>query len=283
VRTHVVEAATGREAVFEVCRAVLRDGREVSPRGQRTMELSPTHLEVLDPTDVIPDGINRARLLPAIAAAEALQNVAGVARPGLMSRISSFFPKPTGRWGEGVETYGPRVGPQMPDVVELLRRDPDSREAVVSVWRAGDIAGGQAHNLCTVSLQFLVRGGRLDLLVNMRSNDAWYGLCYDLFQFAQVQLTLALCLGVPAGRYFHSAASMHLYERHWRAASELTPPAPWTVRPGTTLRGVGYHGQEWATAADRAAILLEGRLPAGPTPTELWYAETLAPYGPDGS
>lgn len=280
MRTTLIRATTGRDTVLQVCREVLEQGRVVSPRGQRTLELSPVHVELADPTDTIPDGINRAKLLPAIAAAEALQNVAGVAMPGLMSRISRFFPKPTGRWGEGIETYGPRMGRQLDDAVELLRRDPASREAVVSIWRAGDIDGGQAHNLCTLSLQFLLRGGRLDLLVTMRSNDAWYGLCYDLFQFAQVQLTAARCLGVPAGRYFHSAASMHLYERHWEAAERLTPQERGA---GGWHLGVGWrNGQSWDEARERALEILRGRLPGFATATEQWYRETLAPYAPNG-
>ena len=282
MRTRVIRAANGREAVYSVCSALLADGREVSPREQLTRELSPVHLELVDPADTLPDGINRVKLLPAIAAAEALQNIAGVSMPGLMSRISSFFPKPTGRWGEGVETYGPRIGEQLRDVEALLKGDPDSREGVVSIWRDGDIVGGQAHNLCTVSLQFLVREGALDLFVTMRSNDAWYGLCYDLFQFAQVQLTLARCLDVPAGRYFHTAASMHLYERHWQAASELRfPLRAW---PPQHLTGLGSHaGMPWVYPRERARKLLSGELPPQLTPTEQWYVDTLAPYEPDGS
>jgi thymidylate synthase len=282
VRTHVFQATDGREAVYAVCRALLKGGRAVSPRGQATLELSPVHLELHDPTDTLPTGINRAKFLPAIAAAEALQNVAGVAMPGLMHRISKFFPAPTARWDKGIETYGPRIGPQMNDVVELLRRDPESREAVASIWRSGDIVGGQAHNLCAVSLQFLVRDGAVDLLAYMRSNDAWYGLCYDLFQFAQVQATVARCLELAVGRYFHTAASLHLYERHVEAASELTPPR--AGDEGPMLTGIGWRsGQPWSIARARALTLLTGGLPAFATPTEQWYADTLAPYSPDGS
>lgn len=275
-----IEAATGREAVYKACAALLERGRYVAPRGAETLELAPVVIELAEPSDTLPTGIGRAKLLPAIAAAEALQNVAGVAVPGLMSRISSFFPKPTGRWGEGVETYGPRIGPQMRDVVELLWRDAMSREAVVSIWRAGDITGGQAHNLCTTSLQFLIRGGALELYVQMRSNDAWYGLCYDLFQFAQVQLTVARCLGVPAGRYVHTATSLHLYERHWEAARALTPPAP--NLKSEHHWGIGNAWQSWPQASARAVALLNGALPTAATATERWYAETLAPYAPDG-
>lgn len=280
MRTVTIRANTGRDAVLQVCRAVLADGREISPRGQRTRELSPVHLEIAQPLDALPTGINRARLLPAIAAAEALQNVAGQAMPGLMSRISKFFAKPTGRWGDEVETYGPRIGPQMDDAVTLLRTDPDSREAVVSIWREGDIVGGQAHNLCTVSLQFLLRDGGLDVLATMRSNDAWYGLCYDIFQFAQVQATVARCLDVPVGRYFHTAASMHLYERHWEAASALTAPAP--GMSGPVLDGIGLYGQSWDLARKRALSILHGGCPIDSTPTERWYFDTLAPFAPDG-
>jgi hypothetical protein len=117
----------------------------------------------------------------------------------------------------------------------------------------------------------------------MRSNDAWYGLCYDLFQFAQVQLTVARCLGVPAGRYFHSAASLHLYERHWGAAGELAPPPlAYTGRP---LDGIGWQdGQEWGAARARAWALLHGQSESLRylTPTERWYADMLAPYDPAG-
>lgn len=281
MRTVTIRANTGRDAVLQACRAILEDGREVRPRGQLTKELSPVHIEVANPADMIPDGIGRAKLLPAIAAAEALQNIAGVAQPALMSRISSFFPKPTGRWGEGVETYGPRLGRQLDAAERLLSRDPDSREAVATIWRAGDIDGGQAHNLCTVSLQFLIRDGGLDLVVYMRSNDAWYGLCYDLFQFAQVQLTMARCVGVPVGRYFHTAASLHLYERHLVAASALSSPAPGFK--GRPHWGIGHAWQVWNTARERALMILRGERPDLMTPTERWYADTLAPYEPDGS
>lgn len=281
MRSVTIRARTGRDAVLQVCREVLEFGRHVSPRSQPTLELSPVHIELHNPADTLPDGINRVKLLPAIGAAEALQNVAGVAMPGLMHRISKFFPKPTSRWEEGVATYGARMGRQLDDAVELLRRDPDSREAVVSIWGAGDITGGQAHNLCTVSLQFLMRDGGLDLFVTMRSNDAWYGLCYDLFQFAQVQLTVARCLDVPAGRYFHSAASMHLYERHWEAASQLRSGLD---RPRQRLTGIGWdRGQTWNIARLRAFAILSGDHDAlDLSSTEQWYVDTLAPYAPDG-
>lgn len=284
MRTVTIHASTGRDAVLRACREVLEFGREVSPRGQRTLELSPVYIELRNPADTLPDGINRAKLQPAIAAAEALQNIAGVSMPGLMSRISAFFPKPTSRWDKGNETYGPRIGTQMDDAIGCLRGDPESREAVVAIWREGDIVGGQAHNLCTTTLHLMIRHGKLDLFVNMRSNDAWYGLCYDLFQFAQVQLTAARCLDVPVGRYFHAAHSLHLYEGHWEAASQLQAPAP--DHAPLRLHGIGAADDRphaWAEARARAYALLCGELLHGETTTEWWYRSVLAPFDPDGT
>jgi thymidylate synthase len=47
---------------------------------------------------------------------------------------------------------------------------------------------------CTLTLQFLIRQGRLDMIVNMRSNDLLWGFSYDITQFAFVQRLLAMCL-----------------------------------------------------------------------------------------
>lgn len=272
-----IHANTGRDAVLDACRLILTHGRHAGPRGQTTLELMPVTIVLEDTADTIPDGIGREKLTPAIAAVEALQNVAGFAAPEIMSEITSFFPKPTGKYADHVETYGPRMRDQLPDVVDLLRRDLETREAVVAVWRPGDVTGGQAHNLCTTTVQFLCRGGRLDLHVNMRSNDAWWGLCYDLFQFAQVQQTVARCLGVPAGRYFHNAASMHLYERHWEAASKLHPAE--RGHEGQRVEGLGIHdGQSWHVAVTRATLLLKGQPMIGTSPSERWFQGQLGAY-----
>ena len=61
----------------------------------------------------------------------------------------------------------------------------------------------------------------------MRSNDAVWGLPYDVFLFTFIQELLSVRLGVQLGTYFHFATSLHIYERHFELAREvLKSPRP---------------------------------------------------------
>src|SRR5262249_49928360 len=75
-----------------------------------------------------------------------------------------------------------------------------------------DISGDHKDVPCTCTLQFLVRGGALDMFVTMRSNDAYKGLPHDVFAFTMLQEMMARDLGCSVGRYKHAAGSLHLYE-----------------------------------------------------------------------
>lgn len=272
-------AQNGRSAVLEACRSILEAGTVNAPRGMATRELLFARITLEDPRDVVADGICRRGLLPAIGYGEGLQCVAGVSAPGLMADISSGFPRPSSRWATDVPTYGERLGEgdQLGEVARKLREDPDSRQAVALVWRHDDPYAGQAHNLCTIGMQFLLRRGMLHMAVHMRSNDAWHGLPYDLQQFAIVQASLAACLGVPMGRYVHTANSLHLYERHWGAAEELAAQPGFA--PKARPLAVGRWLEPWATVRERAAKLLRGEALDGfVTDSERLYQGALAKY-----
>ena len=114
--------------------------------------------------------------------------------------------------------YGPRLFrmrgeiDQLANVVRLLRAKPDSKRAVIQLFDAGDIALEKKEIPCTTTLQFLLREGRLSLLVTMRSNDAFKGLPHDIFCFTMLQEFVARKLGVELGAYHHFAGSLHVYE-----------------------------------------------------------------------
>lgn len=123
--------------------------------------------------------------------------------------------------------------------LEELRRDPDSRRAVIHINRPGDlrraISWGSKDVPCTMSVQFLIRAGRLHMHVLMRSNDVTWGLPYDVFSFTSIMEAFLLELqasGVPVtdlGHYHHTVGSLHLYEQHFEMASRIgreVHPAP---------------------------------------------------------
>lgn len=149
-------------------------------------------------------------------------------------------------------TYGPRIAWQLRHVVEMLRADPGSRQAVVQVHEPGDTGKGYPEDPCTLSLQFLIRGGRLHLVVTMRSNDLWLGTPTDVYMFTLLQREMASVLGLHQGHYFHQAGSLHLYDRHRdREVPHLTDG---TVIPERTSLGC----ETWEGVVAQAKSFLDG-------------------------
>jgi thymidylate synthase len=121
--------------------------------------------------------------------------------------------------------YGPKVIDQLPYVVAKLRQDVSSRQAVINIWRENP---PQTKDVpCTLSLQFLIRMGRLWCLATMRSSDAWLGWPYDVFNFSMVAHAVLIYLqqlgvtGLSLGNLVLTAGSQHIYERHYDVAKEL--------------------------------------------------------------
>lgn len=219
---HVLTLSPGK-AVEAACRTLLNHGHETSPRGQRTLEVLNATLEVAEPWR-IPFRLEARGLNQRIGMAEAAQLIGQVSDPELMTGISAVFQ----RYQDGGRfhgAYGPRIAGGLHRVVTLLEQDPDSRQAVLSVYYQHQDLGSGARDIpCTLTLQFLLRGGELRLRTSMRSNDAWLGLPYDLVQFCALQGAVAAALDVPMGPYTHTVGSLHLYEQHWDGARDLSSP-----------------------------------------------------------
>jgi len=118
--------------------------------------------------------------------------------------------------------YGPRLRPQVSDVIKQLTGKPSSKRAVVALFdrddnnRLSDVSPAQENEKiqppCTCTLQFLNRDGALQMITHMRSNDAVWGLTHDVFCFTLLQEYVARSLGVPLGSYTHVAGSLHVYD-----------------------------------------------------------------------
>lgn len=108
---------------------------------------------------------------------------------------------------------------QLEMVEKLLKKDPNSRQAVIHIKQARNLIDYPTKDVnCTVCLQFFIRKGKLSLTTYMRSNDLWMGYPNDIFQFTAIQIYLAMRLGVELGCYTHIAGSLHLYERDYKIA-----------------------------------------------------------------
>lgn len=132
----------------------------------------------------------------------------------------------------GRAIFGDGVRPdQWRAVVEELRGDPDSKRAVVQIFRGEELyIPANPDVSCTLGLQFVGREGALHACGFMRANDAYRGMSSDVFSFTFLQEVLARELGLRLGGYVHSVGSLHIYDSDSKRVGEvLADPAAGAV------------------------------------------------------
>lgn len=121
-------------------------------------------------------------------------------------------------------SYGPRVVDQIRYIVDTLEKDPDSRQAVMTIWRPNPRDSKDIP--CTISVQWFIRNNVIHCIDTMRSSDIWLGLPYDVFNFTMLTGYIMLCLrerGVTPklGTISVNAGSRHLYENQFQKAKYI--------------------------------------------------------------
>lgn len=126
--------------------------------------------------------------------------------------------------------YGHRMrsvngfGDQLADVVLALRRDPDSRRAIVGIWQPDLDSGYDGKDMpCNCTIAFKLRDGRLHMSVFNRSNDmVWGAYGANVVQFSTLLEYVAAMLAVPVGTYYQWSDSFHVYEAEpaWQRIKE---------------------------------------------------------------
>lgn len=151
------------------------------------------------------------------AAAELIWYFSGNSCGEMICRYAPSYKRFLDEHGNAHGGYGPRIMRYLKTVIEMLKEKPDSRQAVISIFRPEDVYFAQEGSCkdipCTIALQFLVRNDKVHLITTMRSNDAWLGLPYDVFCFTSIQWVVAQALGLEVGTYCHNVGSMHLYTK----------------------------------------------------------------------
>lgn len=109
-------------------------------------------------------------------------------------------------------TYHSRMAEQFDFILSELRRNPDSRRAVIDVrdWR---VDSKKSNPACLQHIQYFIRDGKLHCKVLFRSNDAAKASFMNAFSLIMLQKRFAGELGVDMGTYTHRANSYHVYEK----------------------------------------------------------------------
>lgn len=158
-----------------------------------------------------------------------------------LSRYREFAEEDGTIWG----AYGPRIfggeRSQYEIVLQTLRDKPTSRQAVIQLFDRQDIEAAHKDVPCTCTLQFLQREGVLNLVVHMRSNDAYWGLPHDVFAFTMIQEIVANELGYKMGSYKHLVGSLHLYDSSREDVASFLEEG---VQPTSAMPSMS-HGRQW--------------------------------------
>lgn len=141
---------------------------------------------------------------------EKMEYLTGQTDPDRLVYYNSNFENYRSEYGVFDGAYPERLGYWYRHIYNLLKADPDTRQAVMTIYGVQDRHKSKDIP-CTLSFQFFIREGKLHMIANMRSNDVLWGLPYDTAGFCFIQEALAACLGVEVGTYELHAGSLHIY------------------------------------------------------------------------
>jgi thymidylate synthase len=114
---------------------------------------------------------------------------------------------------------------QISQVLQELKRNPDSRRMLVSAWNVADIPRMKLAP-CHAFFQFYVAQGKLSLMLYQRSADFFLGVPFNIASYALLALMMAQVCGLRPGELVHNLGDTHLYLNHLEQAREQLQRQP---------------------------------------------------------
>lgn len=102
---------------------------------------------------------------------------------------------------------------QLAQVVEQIKRNPDSRRHLVVAWNPAEV-DNMALPPCHYAFQFYVAGGKLSCLFNMRSVDTFLGLPFNIASYAFLTHMIAQQCDLEPGELIWTGGDVHIYSNH---------------------------------------------------------------------
>lgn len=222
-------------SLAEIYKSLYNDmlnAKEISPRGMKTKEIICPQILLTDPRSRLAYNKNRKFSLK-YALVESLLLFDNTNELKYFSacnkNIHNFSDDGEHLYG----SYGYRIAEYIPEIIEKLKFDNNSRQIVLPILRIEDVVKDTKDVPCTLNLQLIIRDGKLNMITNMRSNDIIWGLPYDIYTFTTLQEVIANTLKIELGWYMHRPTSLHLYERHYdlfkEVANDFTPVKIWNL------------------------------------------------------
>ena len=152
------------------------------------------------------------------ANAEADYWTAKAAFPGDLGRVYAA------QWRKWRKPDGTEVD-QIAEVIEDIKRDPNSRRLIVTAWNPGEL-DQMALPPCHMFFQFFVANGKLSLLMHQRSCDMFLGVPFNIASYSLLLHMVAQVTGLEAHEFIHSLGDAHIYKNHFEAVEEQLSRTP---------------------------------------------------------
>src|SRR5689334_14612138 len=114
---------------------------------------------------------------------------------------------------------------QISQVIEQLRKNPDSRRMIVSAWNVADL-DKMALMPCHAFFQFYVANGKLSCQLYQRSADLFLGVPFNIASYALLTMMVAQVTNLKLGDFVHTFGDTHLYLNHLEQAREQLSRIP---------------------------------------------------------
>lgn len=103
---------------------------------------------------------------------------------------------------------------QLSNVIEQIKKSPDSRRLIVSAWNVAEV-DKMALPPCHTMFQFYVADGKLSCQLYQRSADVFLGVPFNIASYALLTMMIAQVCGLEPGEFIHTTGDTHIYTNHF--------------------------------------------------------------------
>lgn len=124
---------------------------------------------------------------------------------------------------------------QISQVINQIKKNPDSRRLIVSAWNVADIEKMKLPP-CHAFFQFYVAEGKLSCQLYQRSADVFLGVPFNIASYALLTMMVAQVCGLKLGDFVHTLGDAHLYlnhieQAHLQLSRDLKPLPKMIINP----------------------------------------------------
>ena len=114
---------------------------------------------------------------------------------------------------------------QLKNVIDTIKRNPDSRRLLVTAWNPGEV-DRMALPPCHCLFQFYVADGRLSCQLYQRSADTFLGVPFNIASYSLLTMMIAQTCGLEPGEFVHTTGDTHIYRNHFEQVAQQLSREP---------------------------------------------------------